>query len=382
MKKFMALFVLPLVALFCTFGSANAQTFPDVPENHWAYNEIETLAKEGVVVGYPDGNFKADSYVDRAEFSTMVIKALAQEHSPIKAEIKFEDVPYSHWAYDMIQRAVYFELIDGNEENFFPEGYVTKAHSVKVAINALSTNPITPAKALVVLAEHYLDFRQIPTDLLVSAAKAEIVGITAKAPGKEKIFGATENATRAELAVLVYKMREEAKLNPNKKLAEAMRPKKGAGIIIEDAVVNGTLGIIPAGTKLPVILDENLSSQTNEQGEIILTVANQNLISKDGYILILKDSKIAGEISDLKVGKYFVRNGKVIVDTNLISTPIYQKTALNGTIDTTPKRNWLARLLRAIFKGGKIKLKAGDMVYITTEDELKIDLSCGWIYKK
>ena len=104
MKKFMALFVLPLVALFCTFGSANAQTFPDVPENHWAYNEIETLAKEGVVVGYPDGNFKADSYVDRAEFSTMVIKALAQEHSPIKAEIKFEDVPYSHWAYDMIQR--------------------------------------------------------------------------------------------------------------------------------------------------------------------------------------------------------------------------------------------------------------------------------------
>ena len=177
-------------------------------------------------------------------------------------------------------------------------------------------------------------------------------------------------------------MREEAKLNPNKKLAEAMRPKKGAGIIIEDAVVDGTLGIIPAGTKLPVILDENLSSQTNEQGEIILTVANQNLISKDGYILILKDSKIAGEISDLKVGKYFVRNGKVVVDTNLISTPIYQKTALNGTIDTTPKRNWLARLLRAIFKGGKIKLKAGDMVYITTKDELKIDLSCGWIYKK
>ena len=74
----------------------------------------KTLAKEGVVVGYPDGNFKADSLVDRAEFSTMVIKALAQEHSPIKAEIHFTDVPYYHWAYDMIQRAVYFELIDGN----------------------------------------------------------------------------------------------------------------------------------------------------------------------------------------------------------------------------------------------------------------------------
>ena len=382
MKKFLALFAVPLFAMCFTINSAIAQEFPDVPENHWAYKEIETLAKEGVVVGYPDGNFKADSLVDRAEFSTMVIKALAQEHSPIKAEIKFEDVPYSHWAYDMIQRAVYFELIDGNEENFFPEGYVTKAHSVKVAINALSTNPITPAKALIVLSQNYKDFKEIPSDLLVPAAKAEIVGISAKVPGKEDEFGALKNATRAELAVLVYKMREEAKLNPNKKLAEAMRPKKGAGIVIPQAVINGTLGIIPAGTKIPVVLVENLSSQTNEEGEIVLTTANQNLISKDGFILILQNSKIAGEIEEVKVGKYFVRNGKVIVDTNIISTPIHQQTKFEGTIDTTPTRNFWARLFRAIFKGGKINLKAGDVVYITTEDELKIDLSCGWIFNK
>ena len=70
------------------YNNVFAQEFPDVAENHWAYKEIETLAKEGVVVGYPDGTFRADSLVDRAEFSTMVIKALAQEHSPIKVEIK------------------------------------------------------------------------------------------------------------------------------------------------------------------------------------------------------------------------------------------------------------------------------------------------------
>ena len=226
------------------------------------------------------------------------------------------------------------------------------------------------------------DFKTIPSDLIVPAAKAEIVGITAKVPGKEKLFGALENATRAELAVLVYKMREEAKLNPNKKLAEAMRPKKGPGIVIPEAITKGTLGIIPAGTKIPVTLMENLSSQVNEEGEIVLTIANQNLISKDGYILILQNSKIAGDISEVKVGKYFVRNGKVIVDTNLISTPIHQQTKFEGVIDTTPKRNFWARLFRAIFKGGKINLKAGDVVYITTEDELKIDLSCGWIFNK
>ncbi len=382
MKKFLAALVVPVMAFGMAFNSACAQEFPDVPENHWAYKEIEILAKEGVVVGYPDGNFKADTPVDRAEFSTMVIKALAQEHSPIQAEIKFLDVPYSHWAYDMIQRAVYFELIDGNQEYFKPEGFVTRAHSVDVAVNALETQNISQAKALLVLAEKYADVKNIPPYVLIPAAKAEIIGITANTPGLEKNFRALENATRAELAVLVYKMREEAKLNPNKKLAEAMRPKKGPGIVIPEAIVKDGVGILPAGTKLPVAMVEAMSSQNNEKGEVFLTDIKQNLISKDGYILLYKGSKAAGEIEDVKIARYFIRNGKIELETDKISTPIGQTTNLEGAIDTTVKRNWLARLLRAIFKGGKVKLKAGDIVYVELEKPIKVDLSCGWIYTK
>lgn len=382
MKKLLALLALPIAILGITVNSAFAQEFPDVSPDHWAYEEIEILAKEGVVVGYPDGNFKADSYIDRAEFSTMVIKALAQEHSPIKVEINFEDVPYYHWAYDMIQRAVYFELIDGNAKKFNPEGYVTKAHSVDVAVNAIDTQAITPAKALVVLSENYEDFKEIPESLAIAAAKAEIIGITAKVPGKEKTFNANGYATRAELAVLVYKMREEAKLNPNKKLAEAMKPKKGEGIIIPEAIVDKNMGIIPAGTLLPVALASAINSQENEEGEIILTNINQNLISKEGYILILANSNIAAEIDGIKVAKYFVRNGKIELDTNLISTPIGQTTKFLGNIDTSIKRNWLARIFRAIFKGGKVKHNANTILYVKTEEDLRIDLSCGWIFHK
>jgi len=382
MKKLLALLALPIAIMGFAVNSTLAQEFPDVSPDHWAYEEIEILAKEGVVVGYPDGNFKADSYIDRAEFSTMVIKALAQEHSPIKAEINFEDVPYYHWAYDMIQRAVYFELIDGNAKTFNPEGYVTKAHSVNVAVNALETQDITSSKALVVLAENYEDFKDIPQDLVIPAAKAEIIGITAKVPGNEKTFNAAGYATRAELAVLVYKMREEAKLNPNRKLAEAMRPKKGEGIVIPEAIIDKNMGIIPAGTLLPVALASSVNSQENEEGEVVLTSINQNLISKEGYILILANSNVAAEIEGVKVAKYFVRNGKIDLESNLISTPIGQTTKFVGDIDTTVKRNWIARILRAIFKGGKVKLKAGDIVYIQTAEDLKIDLSCGWIFHK
>ena len=380
MKRVFALLLFYVAMFFAT--NVLAQEFPDVPENHWAYKEIETLAKEGVVVGYPDGNFKADSLVDRAEFSTMVIKALAQEHAPIKAEIEFEDVPYSHWAYDMIQRAVYFELIDGKQKNFMPEGYVTKAHSVTVAVNAIATSPISIAKALTLLKDKYDDVREIPEYLLVPAAKAEILGITAKVPGQEKQFKALENATRAELAVLVYKMREEAKLNPNKRLAEAMRPKKGEGIVIPEAIVKDNMGFLPQGTKLPVVLVNSLSSQENETGEVVIANTNQNLISKDGYILILKNSNVAGEVDDVKIARYFIRNGKIVVESQIITTPIGQKTKFEGDFDTTIKRNWIARILRAIFKGGKVNFKSGDIVYVELDKPLRIDLSCGWIFHK
>ena len=358
---------------------AFAQAFPDVDENHWAYKEIEILAKEGVVVGYPDGNFKADSLVDRAEFSSMVIKALGQEHSPIQVEINFQDVPYSHWAYSLIQRAVYFDLIDGKEKNFYPEGFVSKAHAISVSINALSPIEISETRAISILSKNYDDFLAIPKNMIMPAAKAEIVGINAKNPKHPRMLNIQGYATRAELAVLVYKMREEAKLNPNAKLAESMRPKKGEGIVVKNATIDKSIGIIPKNTKLPFVLVDNMSTLTNEAGEVFILNTPQNLISKEGYILVLSNSNVAGEIDDVRIGKYFVRNGKLFLHTNLISTPIRQKTDLKGDVDAKQKKNWLARIFHAIFKGDNINLKKGDVVYIKTKEDIKVDLSCGWI---
>ena len=50
--------------------------FPDVPENHWAYEAVETLAKSGLAVGYPDGQFKGDRSLTRYEFAEIVHRAL------------------------------------------------------------------------------------------------------------------------------------------------------------------------------------------------------------------------------------------------------------------------------------------------------------------
>ena len=50
--------------------------FPDVPENHWAYEYIATLAGNGILEGYPDGNFGGDRMMTRYEFGAIVYRAM------------------------------------------------------------------------------------------------------------------------------------------------------------------------------------------------------------------------------------------------------------------------------------------------------------------
>ena len=50
--------------------------FPDVPENHWAYEAVAAMAKSGLVKGYPDGEFKGDRNMTRYEFAAMLYKAM------------------------------------------------------------------------------------------------------------------------------------------------------------------------------------------------------------------------------------------------------------------------------------------------------------------
>ena len=50
--------------------------FPDIPQNHWAYNEIAQLYGNGIVQGYPDGSFGGDRMMTRYEFALMVYRQM------------------------------------------------------------------------------------------------------------------------------------------------------------------------------------------------------------------------------------------------------------------------------------------------------------------
>lgn len=57
-------------------ASAGSMMFPDVPENHWAYEYVKLLAERGYLTGYPDGEFKGDRVMTRYEYAAIIYRAL------------------------------------------------------------------------------------------------------------------------------------------------------------------------------------------------------------------------------------------------------------------------------------------------------------------
>lgn len=388
MKKSVVKLLLGIFAFAFALIPASAQTsptngkiFPDVAANHWAAKQIKELSQAGVIVGYPDGTFKPDDNVSRAEFASMAIRALGQENTHVIQPVDFTDITRDHWAYDMIQKALYFELISCPPagQPFRPDDSVSHAEATSVAVNALTTETISPQKAKEVLSKAYTDYSIIPDWFLISAGKAEILSMNVIVPGVPRTMNADKPATRAEITVLLKNMMEQAKLNPNKKLADAMRKKTGNGYVVERAFVQGSVGTIPAGSIVPIQVGCALSTQTSRAGEIYLAKAPDNYITRDKYILVYKDSELKGTLSDVRPGKLFIRNGVLVLNNDCLVTTNDQTVALKGVGEVCKKKNWFVAFLRKIFKGEKLKVLPQGQVYVKLLQPLKVDLTNGWI---
>jgi len=378
------LFKLLLSVVTVSMLSIPAFAYPDVSSTHWAAKEIEILTEQGVIVGYPDGTFQPDDNVTRAEFASMAIKALGQEHTTVAQPVNFTDIYPSYWAYDAIQKALYFDLISCPPQGqpFRPDDPVSRAESISVAVNALTTEQISSMKATEVLSKKYGDVDTLPEWFVIPAGKAEILNMLVTVPtGNKKNIEAERPATRAEVASILFNMMEQAKLNPNAKLAEAMRKKTGEGFVVENATVQGSIGTIPAGSIVPIKLTKYADSQTSTAGEIYTAAAAQNFVTKEKFILVRQGASLKGQLLDVRAGKWFVRNGVLVLDNSLITTVNDQTATFSAVSEISKHRNWFMKFVRATLKGEKLNVTPDDTVYLKLLKPVRVDLTNGWIFE-
>lgn len=378
MKKY----ILSILTLAIISAQSAFAYFNDLPANHWANKEITALTEKNIVVGYPDGSFRPDENVTRAEFAAMAIKALGQDDTNVYQPIKFIDIDSSYWAYDAIQRAVYFDLISNNKESekFRPEESVSRAEAINIAINSLTTEQISVKKAHDVLAKKYKDANEVPEWFVIPAGKAEILDMLSVKADRKGYIDADRPATRAEVTAILYDMMIQAKLNPNAKLAEFMRKKTGEGYVVKESYVQGSVGTIPKNAVVPIRVNNGFSSQTSKSGEEFSAEADENYITRDKYILMYKGTQFKGTLKTVKQGKLFIRNGVLQLGSDVLTTPNDQNFVVEMVGNASMKKNKFMRWFRKVFKGEKIILNSGDTIYVKFMKEIKTDLTNGWIY--
>jgi len=115
-KKFTGL----LLALFLVTavlgaypGQVQAADTPNDIVGHWAQAEIQKMLDEGNASGYPDGSFRPDGTLTRAEFMSMVNRTFGFTNT---APISFSDVNPGDWFYNDVAIAVAHQYIAGFED--------------------------------------------------------------------------------------------------------------------------------------------------------------------------------------------------------------------------------------------------------------------------
>lgn len=104
--------------------------FTDVEDNRWSSEAISQMKELGILKGYPDGSFKPEKSITRAEFAAIATRLENQK----TGNKTFIDVEEKHWAYREIQKAATAGWIEGYpDKTFKPEREITRAEVVKIA---------------------------------------------------------------------------------------------------------------------------------------------------------------------------------------------------------------------------------------------------------
>ena len=142
MKKLSKLLA-ALVALTMLFGMVsipNAAAFSDVNSENQYYDAITILSAFGIINGYEDGTFGPDKDVTRAEFATMLMRAMASAGigSTDAAGTPFTDIS-GHWGISDIRTAYDLGIINGmTPTTFEPNSNVTYEQALKMIVCALN----------------------------------------------------------------------------------------------------------------------------------------------------------------------------------------------------------------------------------------------------
>ncbi len=171
-------------------------TFDDTV-NHWAENEIVTLASDGIINGVGDKMFEPNRTITRAEFVTLTVKAFNLTET---TESSFNDVNDTDWFSTYVKRALKAGIIS-DDTSFRPNDAVSREEMVKIIVGAWLLENEEPQWINI---SDFNDKEQISDWAVDYVNTAVTLGLVKGDDNKN--FNPKNGTTRAEAAVVLYRL--------------------------------------------------------------------------------------------------------------------------------------------------------------------------------
>ncbi|MGF7057812.1 S-layer homology domain-containing protein [Brassicibacter mesophilus] len=176
------------------------KAFNDVSTVAWAQNQIEVLAARHIVNGADNKNFAPNNNITRAEFAKILVEALRLESG--SERVSFSDVGIGDWYKESVEIAASLGIVAGYNGAFDPNGQITREQMAVMIVRALkhvNKNENHTVSQLI-----FTDNDQISGWAKEAVEIAVDKGLV-KGLGNGQ-FGPKGKATRAQSAVIIYRM--------------------------------------------------------------------------------------------------------------------------------------------------------------------------------
>ena len=135
--------------------TAFASPYSDVPEDHWAYNEIKSAGEIGFMSGMGDGTFGLGQNVTRAQFVSMLVRMFGWQQAQ---GTSYNDVDPSAWYYNDVMTASAMGAL-GNETGFRPNDNITREEIAVMLVRALGYDELAKE-----FSDTYLPFNDVSSN--------------------------------------------------------------------------------------------------------------------------------------------------------------------------------------------------------------------------
>ncbi len=349
---------------------AQSAAFRDVEANYWARPFIERLAQEDIIAGFPDGSFKPNQPVTRAQFAAIIRKAFKE--TAVRNSRDFSDIPSQYWATSSIDKAYTTGFMSGYPDGTFqPEQKIPR---VQALVSLSSGLNLVPLGSIENALEVFRDGGEIPDYARKGVAAATQRNLVVNYPNK-LFLNPNEVATRADIAAFVY----QALVNKNEFKALPPRSDAAAYIVTSNSGTDPNMpptsggAVVARNTILPVQYAGNNNARLIIAPGETLTAnleISTNVVGPQGSILIPQGSLVKGQFRPVSINgttqgtQYFTQQitirGKVIPmlatsDPFIASNPqTLSENTLRGGLASVAAQILLGRVLGGGFNLGNL----------------------------